>query len=252
MTEEIVQATDREAFLAKEAKRKRDARARKKVEQATAASRDELNSAETIQEFWAASVKTADPQKLAAWRERQERVLDTLYFLDANLNGTYDVSPDDTACYVSVEEGHEDLRRDIAEHGICAVTVIGLLGKFWQQPELLEKLTKSGDATTIAALYGIMTAVPDIRVHQWDDFVAKRRSKNAPLYTPAVSYISLRCARCCAPPMSVPIELAAAYKNNREYLCINCIEKAAKVKAFVTEQRGDEHRILDPWGRAKT
>jgi hypothetical protein len=241
-------AKRREALKEKDKLRKREERARDKQQ---AEVHDAMSKAETLQDFWAESLKTADLPKIAAWRERQERVLDTLHFLDENLNGTYDVSQDDTECYVSIEEGDEDLRQDIAEHGICAVTVIGLLGKFWQQPELLEKLTKPGDATSIAALYGIITAVPDIRVHQWDAFVAKHRSKNAPLYTPAASYISLRCARCGAPPTSVPVELAAAYQASREYLCMNCLQKAAKIREFARDSRSPEHAIFDSFGRVK-
>src|SRR5258708_1694025 len=126
-------AKRREALKEKDKLRKREERARDKQQ---AEVHDAMWKAETLQDFWAESLKTADPAKLAAWRERQERVLDTLHFLDENLNGTYDVSPNDAECYVSIEEGDEDLKKDIAEHGICAVTVIGLLGKFWQQPKL--------------------------------------------------------------------------------------------------------------------
>jgi hypothetical protein len=57
-----------------------------------------MSQAETIKDFWNESLKTADPAKLAEWEERQERVLDTLHWMESWVNGTYNVSPDDTLC----------------------------------------------------------------------------------------------------------------------------------------------------------
>jgi hypothetical protein len=137
---------------------------------------DSMSEAEDIQQFWAESLKLADAQKLAEWRERQECVLDTMHWMESWMSGTYNVSPSETEYYVGIEEGDEDLRRDIAEHGECGATPILWVGKFWQDPNLLAQLTSGETPSAIFAKFGILTALPDLRVHQWEQFMAARRA----------------------------------------------------------------------------
>jgi hypothetical protein len=255
MTDEEVKPklTDEER-RAKDAERKRNDRARKKQEDAAKATETILAQARTLEEFWAASLTTADSQKLAEWRVRQEQIFDTLYWMRQVMDGTYNVSPDDTECYVGIEEGDEDIKRMLREYGETFATAVVLL-PFWQEPQTLAQLTQGGEnqPTTIFAKFGILTALPDFKVHQWGQFMQAHRRKGQPrVETPQVLYVSLHCSLCKAPPTSVSSEIAAAYARSREYLCANCSKKAAKLRNFTQEQRGPEHAIFDNWGRVKT
>jgi hypothetical protein len=241
------------ARRAADAKRKRDERARKKLEDAAKATKDTLAQAETLEEFWAASLTTADAQKLAEWRARQEEIFDTLYWMRQVMDGTYNVSPTDTECYVGIEEGDEDIKRQLRDYGEAGITPVLLLVKFWADPELFAQLTKTENPTAIFAKFGILVGLPDLKVHQWGQFIsAYRRSKQPRIEVPQVFYVSIHCSSCNAPPTSISSESAAAYARSRDYKCGNCLSKAAKLRNFTQEQREPEHQIFDSWGRVKT
>jgi len=145
---------------------------------------DSMSGAETIQQFWAESLKLADAQKLAEWRERQECVFDTLHWMESWMDGTYNIHPSETEYYVGIEEGDEDLRRDIAEFGECGVTPILWIGPFWQDPDLLAQLTSGDTPSAVFAKFGILTALPDLKIHQWEQFMARHRAATTPATPP--------------------------------------------------------------------
>src|SRR5713226_3456674 len=107
-----------------DAERKRKSRAAEKLAKETAASADELKAVDSIQDFWAVSIKSADPVKLAEWKARQEEIFDTLHWMRQVMDGTYNVSPEDTECYVGIEEGDEDIKRMLREYGETFVTAV--------------------------------------------------------------------------------------------------------------------------------
>jgi hypothetical protein len=150
---------------AKDAKRKRDERARKKSP----------TKADSLKQFRAASLATANPQKLAEWRARQEEILDTLHWMRQVIGGTYNVNPADTECYVSIEEGDEDIKQMLREYGEVSATAVLLL----PLSQTLAHLRKDGEnhPTSIYARFGILTALPDYKVHEWKQFMARRQSQ---------------------------------------------------------------------------
>jgi hypothetical protein len=234
------------ARRAADAQRKRAERARKKLEAETQATQEGLNAVETIQDFWAISLRGLDVAKLAGWKLRQEYVEALLGDIRTVLERR---APDDQF----IDDVDEELRADIKEHGVAGVTVPLLIGPFWKNPELLAKLT-SGDDTpsTIFARFGILTAVDDFNLHKWDTFIAAhRRSKQPRVETSQVFYVSLHCSSCSAPPMAVSSAVAEAYGRTKQYLCGNCLSKAAKLRNFTQEQRSPDHAIFDGWGRVK-
>jgi hypothetical protein len=242
-TETPEQAAARKAA---DAKRKRDERARKKTEAATQATQDQLARAETLEQFWAASITKADPAQLAEWRARQEYVEAVLGDIRTVLEGR---TPD----FEFIEDVDEEVRADIKEHGIAGVTAPLLIGRFWKEPETLGKLTSGADTpSTIFAKFGILTAVDDYSLHRWDSFVAAyRREKQPRIEIPEALYVSIKCSLCDAPPKVVSSAIAEAYKHQaKDFVCANCAAKAAKARTF-TEVRGAEHALFDNWGRVK-
>jgi len=156
------------ARLRKQAQRTRD---KEKVEIKAA-----ISQAETIQEFWAESLKTADPAKLAEWKARQEQV-------EAQLGAMRDVIEGRAFDDEFIEDVDRDMRDVLREYGECGATPVLLLEKFWQDPETLAQLTKDENATAIFAKFGILMALPDIRVHQWEQFITAHRRRNEPMPT---------------------------------------------------------------------
>jgi hypothetical protein len=224
--------------------RKRDQRARDKAEKETQAA---MSQAETIKDFWNESLKTADPAKLAEWEERQERVLDTLHWMESWVNGTYNVSPDDTLCYVGLEEGIADLEADVAKHGLTIIEVT--LIPFWkpEEKDFFQRVVNRSGPTEVFIRYGIIVGIPE---HRYGVFHEKFIQKPKAL----TSYAStLSCL--CGATTSVSIETAREYAR-RQYRCQRCLDKevvsrAAVAKALSVEYNRPENTIYDSWGRVK-
>lgn len=144
------------ARLRKAAQRTRDRAARE--------TKAAMSQAEDIQAFWAESLKLADPEKLAEWQAREEQVVAQLGAMRDCLEGrAFDGQ--------FIDDVDRDTKDMLREFGEVAATPVLLCGKFWQQPELLAQLTKNEGATAIFAKFGILVALPDIRVHQWTEFI---------------------------------------------------------------------------------
>jgi hypothetical protein len=67
----------------------------------------------TAQQFWDANRLLVTSQKIRAWKEQEERVLDILYWMYTGGS----CSPQD-ADFVSLEEGLAALEHFVAEHGL--------------------------------------------------------------------------------------------------------------------------------------
>ena len=126
--------------------------------------RESMSQAETIQEFWAESRKLADATRLAEWQTRQEYVEGLLGDLYTVLDGR---SPDEEF----IQELDDALKADIAEFGEAGVTPILLIGKFWQDPNLLAQLTSGDTPSAIFARVGVLVALPDLKIHHWNEFM---------------------------------------------------------------------------------
>lgn len=143
-----------------DAARQRNKRKRVANEKAAQAASD---STQTLDAFWKAQRSLVSRETLAPMLARQERVLDSLHWLKAQLDGTYDVDPNEAEFYVSFEEGAADIIRDYETFGFCQTEISW--NEFWRNPELLQMLTSRNDATATYARYGIITAVPSHHYH---------------------------------------------------------------------------------------
>jgi len=62
----------------------------------------------------------------------------------------------------------------LREYGEAGVTPIVLIGKFWQDPNLLAQLTTGEAPSSVFAKFGVLIGLPDLKVHQWNEFMAHR------------------------------------------------------------------------------
>jgi hypothetical protein len=236
------QETAAEAKLRKEADaaRKRKERQTAKEAKLAAALKEEMDVAETVEQFWSISVTTVEPEKLAAWKARQERVFDLMWYIDQHVKGTYDASresdallPEDKHEFVSVEEGDRDLKADIALHGQCLVHSVLRIGSFWKKPDRMLRFASKEDATSVFARFGILTAVPDHTVDDWNDYVRNYRISNLPKTD---TQVSVDCSVCSKASTVDASTLDAYHRSNIAFRCQSCSNK-------LTDS------VLDDWGR---
>ena len=159
--------------------------------------------------------------------------------MESWVNGTYDVSPDDTLCYVGLEEGIADLEADVAQHGLAMIEVT--LIPFWklEEKDFFNRVVAKGGATATFIQCGIVTAVPE---HRYAAFAEKFMQKPTTI-TPYASTLSCLCGQST----SVSIETAREYAT-RQYRCQRCLDKeavsrAAVVKALAAEYKVPENQI---------
>jgi hypothetical protein len=184
--------------------------------------------------FWQRNISVANQTRLAELLEQQERVFDQLHWMDAQVNGTYDVDPNDATVYVGVEEGAADVAADVATNGICQMEV--LLVEFWRTPAVFAQLTQRENATATFARLGIITAIPDHRLHAWQTWLASRR----PNESQSSGWTTLQCA-CGERPSAVPKEIAERYQQlQKVFLCERCIagEKNSRSQATIETRLG--------------
>jgi hypothetical protein len=145
---------------------------------------DSLSNVETAEEFWSANRLLANGQKIHAWREQEQRVLDQIYWLNVG----WRTSPQDPN-FVGLNEGLADLDDFIDEFGLVHddeyknpilqnvrplwsvwadkpddVPFVGTIMGFWRNPEIFNALLKESEPTAIYARYGIRTALPAYHV----------------------------------------------------------------------------------------
>jgi hypothetical protein len=153
------------ARLRKQAQRTRD---KEKTETKAA-----MSQAETVEQFWAESLKLADPVKLTEWKARHEYVEALLGDIRTVLEGR---SPDEEF----LNDVNDEIRSDIKQHGVAGVTVPLLIGKFWQDdPELLAKLTSGDTPSAVFAKFGFLLAIDDYSLHKWEQFLSAQATETA-------------------------------------------------------------------------
>jgi hypothetical protein len=217
----------------KDAARKAKQRAAAKELKSSAALQAEIQNAPDIKSFWALSLKTADPDRIAAFRATESELFDFLYYVERRIKGIYDVSPDDEG-YISVEDGDAEFKDIIAKHGTINRPAILQLDNFWANPHRIERFRVNQNADSIYALYGITTAVPEVAVADWTEYVREYRRQLPP------TKVELKCADC-ETPTTVDSSTADAYKGV-VYRCQPCIKRAEE----------DASTCYDTWGRLKT
>lgn len=120
--------------------------------------------AETIQEFWMESRKLVDATLLSKWQTRQD-------YVETLLNDLYTVLEGRSPDQEFIRDVDDELKADIAEFGEAGVTPILLIGKFWQEPDLLAQLTSGDTPSAIFAKFGFLVSLPDLKIHQWNEFM---------------------------------------------------------------------------------
>jgi hypothetical protein len=188
---------------------------------------ESMSQAETIQEFWMESRKLADPQKLVEWQTRQEYVEALLGDLYTVLDGR---SPDEEF----IQDVDDALKADIAEFGEAGITPILLIGKFWQNPDLLAQLTSGDTPSAIFAKFGFLVSLPDLKIHQWNEFMAAQQPAQ---HKSGNGYSALACTSCDAITgiVSVPDSIRDRYIELKiPFRCQRCRDLERKSRAQST------------------
>jgi hypothetical protein len=188
--------------------------------------RESMSKAETIQEFWAESLKLADPGKLTAWKARLEYVEGLLGDLYTVLDGR---SPDEEF----IQDVDDALKADIAKFGEASVTPILLIGKFWRVPNLLAQLTSGDTPSAIFAKFGVLVALPDLKIHQWTEFMAAQQPAQ---HKSGNGYSALACTSCSllTGVVSVPDSIRDRYTELKiPFRCQRCrdLERTSRAQS---------------------
>lgn len=235
--DEILQRKEKEKL------RGRARRAEAKKAEEAAAAQKQVNTVETIEDFWAISRPGLDVGKWAEWLARQDYVEALLGDIRMVLEGR---EPDAEF----IEDVDEQTREDVKQHGVAGITVPLLIGKFWQSPTLLEKLTSGDSPTAVFAKFGLLIAIDDYSLHKWNTFIAAHRRKSQPQPVKTQQWVTLTCSVCHERPTAVSSESAAQYARTGDYKCLSCLDKLTKVRNFTKYIRS--HQIFDKWGRVRT
>lgn len=233
----------REKAERREAARLRKQKSRVKVATAKklAAQREAMNAASTPDEFWAISIATFPEEKIAAWKQRQERVLDIIYWIEEMVKGTYDASPDNEEEYVSPEDGNADLNADLAQHGQCDCHGILMLGEFWKNSSRMAVRYVDDRPDSVFAKTGIVTGIPSHWVEKWREFYQGYRLRKAKAEAEA-SRPTIKCASCQASGDHLAASTIQTYlKSGAPYRCDGC--------SISIIHREDD--MYDGWGRLK-
>jgi hypothetical protein len=211
---------------------------------AKAKSTKKTESGETVEKFWTRNRDIANQKQIAALLERQEYVFNLLSVMDdARLSRVSDE-------FLFPSEVDEDVKADIAEHGICEMEV--MLLEFWKHPNVFTQLTQRNDATTTFARYGLVVAIPGHRLHEWQEWLASKQPKSQPPPTHA----TLRCvnsATCGDLGTSVLQSIADEYvEKGINYRCHNCIRSGkVAVRKVLGVEYGRDENLYDSFGRIK-
>jgi hypothetical protein len=153
----------------------------------------EVEGIDSYEALWEHNRKLLSATELEALLRQQETVFDQVHWVNSHLDGTYDVSPDDAECYVGLEEGAADVLAFVKDRGVTTMEVV-LLGAYWQQP-IWEKLRNGSDPTSIFARTGLVTAFPDRKLHEFQQFLSQRATQTT---TPPATngYTTMKCTTC--------------------------------------------------------
>jgi hypothetical protein len=163
MGKKIKELTPQEAEEVRERWRTRQQNKRERDAEKDA-ERVRQNTFDSPLQFWEAQRKKLSADELTKLLERESAVIDTMHWMESWVNGTYNVSPEDTLCYVGLEEGIAYLEVDVVQDGLCMIEVT-LIDKFWSDAEkdFFQSVVMKGGATATFIKYGIVTAIPEHR-----------------------------------------------------------------------------------------
>jgi hypothetical protein len=246
----------------KDAARKRKQRSHEKERQEQAAA-EKAQLSMTTQEWWNFNRAKLTEAQNAELGKRQESVLDTVFWMQAWIDGTYDVDPNDANFYVGLEEGTADIEADIRKfdttYGYEAqqqlVERIRETAEFRQYVKTLGRPIFNGEnATEIWLRYNYLVAIPSQLAC---DFRMKTQHP-----VPAVkSYTKMICTTRDCPnrllPDVLPTEIADGYAaQGKPYLCHRCrdVEQKSRAQATISveyRRPAGPKDIYDSWGRVK-
>jgi hypothetical protein len=116
--------------------------------------------------FWQLNRKAlANESQIAAYLEREQVVFDFLEDIRTVMEGR---EPDPEF----ITDLEAEIRADVAEHGICQIEVALL--EFWKDREVFASIIQREGPTAIFARYGIVVAIPDHRLHAWNEWYSPR------------------------------------------------------------------------------
>ena len=145
-----------------DAKRKRDERAREREQK-------ELAEIASREELWKRNCEALPRSELSALEIENQRVLDLWNWIELVLEGS-DISRDPD--WTTLEAGVAAVEAHVAEFGLCNPEIL-LLGQFWKSQPFYETLKDRKDSTAVFALTGYFTALPEIRVMQLRQMLAR-------------------------------------------------------------------------------
>lgn len=152
----------------------------------------------TAQQFWDANRLLVTGQKLKAWKEEEERLLDILCWM----NSGWAESPH-SPCFVGIDESLAGIDAHVTQYGLIHDDPLtfkhivlqdfrppwgvwcprdrnddiwGWVGAFFKDAERFKALCSESPATEIYARYGIMTAVPAYHLRRFRQRIAEHKN----------------------------------------------------------------------------
>jgi hypothetical protein len=214
--------TEQEGILTPEQVERIKARERKRKQRANEKSAAASAQAETPESFWKRNREVSNQTRIAELKEREAYVFALLSDIRTVMEGR---SPDEQFA-ADVEE---EIKADVAEHGICQMEVYLL--EFWKRPDTFAMLCQRGDATSIFTRYGLVTAILGHRLAEWEKWLQSRNPKPSPLLN---FYTSLQC-KCGAWPVSVSQSIADGYRElGIPFQCAACHRREKESRALAS------------------
>lgn len=240
--------------------RKRKHRAEQKDAKATAeqgAAQKAMEAQMTIQEWWNFNRSKLTEEQNAELAKRQETVLDTVYWMQGWIQGTYNVDPSETDYYVGLVEGTADLDVDIRKYGTTYAfeTLYQHTEQYRESASFRDNVRGYGprvfhgkNATEIWLTTGLLVAVPSQKVC---DFHVKLKPK-----VEVPTYAVMECTVCksIASRTNVPQHIADDYRRLQiPYRCGICRGQQTTQMNRATEYNEvvKKPSIFDQFGRMK-
>jgi hypothetical protein len=153
------------------------ARDRKRAQRAREKSAEGAAQSETPEAFWQRHKDAASSSQIAGLLARQDYVLNLLQTMSDAMTGA--VSPE----LLFPDEVNADVKADVAQHGFCQMEIVLL--DFWKHPEMIPELVMNEPTKTFLN-FGILTALPDHKLHEWNEWMESQPANQQSLYTSPV------------------------------------------------------------------
>jgi hypothetical protein len=196
----------------------------------------------SVFDFWALNRGTANQDHIAELQAREEVILGILDDMRVVME---DCAPDDEFA-ADVED---EVSAYVGELGTVAIEVALL--EFWRNPNIFARLmAKTNEPTRQFLRYGVLSALPSFKVHQWQMWLASRKPA-AP--QPVSGHAWLKCVNyetCHDLGTSASQAIVDAHaKLGQPYKCWKCRAWEAPARAAVMYHSVDT--IFDSFGRVK-